>query len=116
MKTIVKDSKSSERDISRPALTPEGRENQLINLAMNLAEQRLRDGTATSQEVVHFLRLGSQKGRVEQRLLELEAELTAAKKEALESSQRMEELYSNAIKAFTGYEYSVGSDDDEDVL
>ena len=87
----------------RPALTPEGRENQLIALAMDLAEQRLRDGTATSQEVTHFLRLGSPRNRLEEEKLKKEIELLEAKKSDLESREKVEELYSEAMKAFGIY-------------
>ena len=62
----------------RPALTPEAREGQLIALATDLVEQRLRDGTATSQEVVHFLRLGSMRERLEREKLENENILLGA--------------------------------------
>lgn len=88
---------------SRPAITPEARENQLIAAAYDLAEQRLLDGTATSQEVVHFLRLGSTKSRVEKEILERQKELITAKTEALQSAQRVEELYANAMAAFRSY-------------
>lgn len=87
----------------RPALTPEGRENQLIALAMDLVEQRLRDGTATSQEVTHFLRLGSPRNRLEEEKLKKEIELLEAKKSDLESREKVEELYSEAMKAFGIY-------------
>lgn len=87
----------------RPALTPEGRENQLISLSMDLVEQRLRDGTATSQEVVHFLRLGSPRNRLEEMKLKKEIELLEAKKSDLESREKVEELYSEAMKAFGIY-------------
>ena len=87
----------------RPALTPEGRENQLIALAVDLVEQRLLDGTASSQETTHFLKLGSMKSRLEMEKLQRENELLRAKTEALESSKRVEELYSEAIEATRRY-------------
>ena len=88
-------------------LTPEARENQLIALAYDLVEQRLRDGTATSQETTHFLKMGSSKERLERQILEEEKKLKQAKTEALESSKRIEALYSEAIaavKRYRGYE------------
>lgn len=94
----------------RPALTPEARENQMIALAMDLVEERLRNGTATSQETTHFLKLGSMKERLEREKLEKENKLLAAKTEALESAKRIEELYSDALKAFTEYR---GAEPDE---
>lgn len=85
------------------APTREARENQLISLAYDLVEQRIRDGTATSQETTHFLRMGSSKAQYEQKILEKQIELMEAKREALESAKRIEELYSNALTAFRDY-------------
>ena len=99
---------------SRPAPTPEARDSQLITLAYDLVEQRLRDGTATSQETVHFLRLGSTKERLERERLENENILLRAKAEAIESQARIEELYAKAIKAMQCYNGSADEDDDED--
>lgn len=96
----------------RPALTPEAREGQLISLATDLVEKRLRNGTATSQEVVHFLRLGSMRERLERERLENENILLRAKTEALESQAKIEELYANAIKAMQ--RYSPSRDDDDE--
>ena len=87
----------------RPALTPESRENQLISLATDLVEQRLRDGTASSQETTHFLKLASAKARLEMKILEKQEELIAAKTEALQSAKRIEELYTNALNAMRNY-------------
>lgn len=102
---------------SRPADTPEARESQLISLAMDLAEQHLRDGTATSQEITHFLKLGSSKERTEKEILELQKDLIAAKTEALRSQRRSEELFAAAIAAFKSYSPPVDTEDysDEDV-
>lgn len=88
---------------SLPALDPESRENQLISLAVNLAEEKLRDGTASNQLIVHYLKLGSTKERLEKEKLEAENKLLKAKTETLESSKRSEELYAEAIKAITHY-------------
>ena len=83
----------------RPALTPEGRENQLISLAMDCAEQQMLDGTASSQVITHFLKLGSIKAQVELEKTKRENELLSAKTESLQSMKRIEELYANAIDA-----------------
>lgn len=88
---------------TRPADTPEARESQLIALAMDLAEQHLCDGTATSQEITHFLKLGSSKERTEKEILELQKDLITAKTEALRSQRRTEELFAAAIEAFKSY-------------
>ena len=98
--------------IIRPALTPEARENQMIALAVDLVEQRLLDGTASSQETTHFLKLGSMKNRLEMEKLQEENRLLKARTEALQSAKRVEELYSEAIKAMRRYS-GQGSDDDE---
>ena len=105
------DSKNTTRKI-RPALTPEARENQMIALAVDLVEQRLLDGTASSQETTHFLKLGSMKNRLEMEKLQEEHRLLKARTEALQSAKRVEELYSEAIKAMRRYS-GQGSDDDE---
>jgi hypothetical protein len=87
----------------RPALTPEARENQMISLAVDLAEQQLREGTASSQVITHYLKLGSTKERIEKEILEKQKELISAKTENLKSMQKIEELYDNAIKAMRKY-------------
>ena len=97
----------------RPALTPEARENQLIALAVDLVEQRLLDGTASSQETTHFLKLGSTKARLEKEKLEEENKLLRAKTENLESQKRVEELYSEALKAMRDYA-GYGSEEQDD--
>ena len=97
----------------RPALTPEARENQLISLAVDLAERQLQDGTASSQVITHYLKMGSSKERLEQEIREMEKELIKAKTEALQSQKRMDELYANAIKAMRTYN-GQSVDDDED--
>lgn len=98
----------------RPALTPEARENQLVYLATELAEQQLRDGTASSQVITHFLKLGSSKEKIEQEILVEQKQLLVAKTEALQSSKRIEELYSNAITAMKSYSGHGESYDDTD--
>ena len=97
----------------RPALTPEARENQLIYLATDLAEQQLRDGTASSQVITHYLKLGTTKERIEREILEKQKDLLVAKTEALQSAKRIEELYANAISAMRRYSGNGGTEDDE---
>ena len=87
----------------RPALSPEARENQLISLAVDLAEKQLQEGTASSQVITHYLKLGSTKERLEKEKLEEENKLLRAKTENLQSQKRVEELYSEAIKAMRNY-------------
>ena len=85
------------------AQTPEARENQLISLAIDLAEQQLRDGTASSQVITHYLKLGSTKERIEKEILSKQKDLIEAKTEALQTAKRMEELYDRAIQYFARY-------------
>lgn len=96
----------------RPALTPEARENQLISLAVDLVEERLRNGTASSQETTHFLKLGSTKAKLEKRILEKQEELLDAKTESIRSARRMEEMYADAMKAFMSYSGQGGGEPD----
>lgn len=95
----------------RPAISPEARENQLISLAIDLAEKQLIEGTASSQVITHYLKLGSTKEKLEKEILEKQKTLIEAKAETLKSSQRIEELYSKAIEAMK--EYSGVNNSDE---
>ena len=95
----------------RPALSPEARENQLISLAVDLAEQQLRDGTASSQVITHYLKLGSTREKLEQEVKLKELELMTAKTKALANTEEMKVLYANAIKAMRNY--SGNGDPDE---
>jgi len=88
---------------SHPALTPEQRESQLISLAMDRAEQQLRDGTASSQVITHFLKLGCTKYELELEKCKRENELLTAKTSAIESAENMDKLYADAIKAMQKY-------------
>lgn len=99
----------------RPALTPETRENQVIADAMDLAERQIREGTASSQVITHFLKLGSQKSKLELEKLRRENELLRAKAEAIDSGKDMLRLYEDAIRAMREYNGQGSSDDyDED--
>ena len=95
-------SSNSTRKI-RPALTPEARENQMIALAIDLVEQRLLDGTASSQETTFYLKLGSSKAKYEKQLLKAQAEVAVAKKEALDAQRRSDEDLKEVIRAFRQY-------------
>lgn len=94
----------------RPALTPEARENQMIALAVDLAEQQLRDGTASSQVITHYLKLASSKEKIEQEKMQLEKELLEAKTKNLQSSQHSEELYAKVLEAFTRYSGGINNE------
>lgn len=86
-----------------PATTPEGRENQLVSLAVELAERQMREGTASAQVITHYLKLGTTREKLEQERLAAENELLKAKVEALASSARVEELYKEALDAMRSY-------------
>ncbi len=99
---------------TRPALTPEGRENQLAALAFDLAEQQLRDGTASSQVITHFLKCVTTKAQLEKEKLRNETEMIRAKKESLEAERRSDEMYEKALKAMRTYNGQVEDYEYED--
>ena len=93
----------------KPATSAQAREDQLIAMAYDEVERRISEGIATGPELVHFLRMGSPKAKLEKELLERELELTTAKTENIKSQKKIEELYANAIEAMKSY----GSNSDE---
>ena len=86
-----------------PAITPEGREDQMIAYAIDLAEEQLRNGTASSQVITHYLKLGSMKERQERQKLSEEIKLLQAKTEAIKSEKERNELYSQVLTAIRTY-------------
>lgn len=88
---------------TRPPITSEGRDNEMINLAYDLVEQRLRNGTASSQETTHFLKLATEKAQLELEMAKEQKKLIQAKTEALQSAKEIEALYSEAISAMQAY-------------
>jgi DNA-binding ferritin-like protein len=97
-----------------PAKTIESRENQLISLAVDLAERQLAEGTASSQVISHYLKLGSTKEILEKQILEQQKVLLQAKTEALQSAKKVEELYKNALDAMRSYSLGGGKEEDKD--
>ena len=95
---------------SRPGLTPESRENQLISLAIDLAEKQLREGSASSQVISHFLKLGSTNNMLEKETLIKNLDLLTAKTEAIKSGKVVEELYKSALEAMRRYSGNGNSD------
>lgn len=93
-----------------PARNLENRENQLIEKAYNLAEERLDNKTASAQEIVHFLKMGTAKAQLEKQKLEAETQLLESKKEAVESSKQSNKAYQEALAAFRSYN---GTPDEE---
>ncbi len=100
----------TKRKRTRPALSPDARENQLIAAAVDLAEKQILAGTASSQVITHFLQLGSSKAKLEKENLKKDEELKDAKIEALHGAKSVEELYSKALEAMR--RYSGNTDDD----
>lgn len=108
--------KSSRTEIDQvyaPALTPEARQNQLISLATDRAEQQLRDGSASPSVIVHFLKLGTANAELEKAKLEKEVALLEAKAKAYESAEDIKELYSNALSAMSIYGGHINSNEDD---
>lgn len=97
-----------------PALTPEEREQQLIALAVDRAEQQLRDGTASPSVIVHFLKLGSTREQIEKEILAKQADLYSAKTKAYESAKDIKEMYAKAIDAIRMYSGNGETEDYED--
>jgi hypothetical protein len=87
----------------RPATTDENRENQLVSLAIDLAEKQLGEGTASAQVITHYLKLGSTRERLEQERLYRENELLGARVDTLASAKKVEELYAAALDAMRSY-------------
>lgn len=108
------------RPVRPPATTPEGRENQLIASAVDLAERQLTEGTASAQVITHYLKLGSSRERLEQERLQMEVVLLEEKRKQMASAERVEKMYAEALKAMRSYAgqepltLEVG-DEDEDV-
>jgi hypothetical protein len=102
----------STRRKTRPATTSEGREQQLIALAIDLAEKQLEAGTASAQVISHYLKMGSTREQIEQERMQRENELLTAKVESMASQKRIEELYESALRAMRTYGGAGGSEQD----
>lgn len=112
MKKAGVTSSSSPTRKRRPALSPEARENQMIALAVDLAEKQLLEGTASSQVITHYLKLGSPKSRLEREILEKQKDLIDAKTQSVKSTARSDEIAKKALDAFR--HYSGHGDDNDD--
>lgn len=94
----------AQRETNRPpATTPDERENQLIEAAVDLAEQQLIAGEASAQVITHYLKLGSSRERLEQQRIRNEVLLLETKRELMESEKRTEQLMIDALNAMRGY-------------
>ena len=109
----AKASRSSEsQSTSRPPMSLEAQENLMISLAVQCAEKQLRDGTASSQVITHYLKLGSSKERLEKEILEKQKDLMDAKTKSINSNGEAKELYEKALTAFRRYSGAGGEEDE----
>ena len=107
-----KDSKSTRKQA--PAKSVEGREQQMAALAMDLAEKKLRDGTASNQLICHFLKYASPQYKLERESIKADVELKKAKVESIHAQRATEEMFAEAIEALKGYQGNVFSSDGEE--
>ena len=107
---------SNEEKQNRPKspTTPDGKEKQMIAYAMDLAEEQLRNGKASSQLITHFLKLGTENAKLERLKLEQESRLLAAKVETLKNAEEKDVDYSKVIKALKHYQGQPTEEDEED--
>lgn len=105
-------SEPSGKGSMRPAMSPEARENQLISLAVDLAEKQLREGTASSQVITHYLKLGSTKEKIEKEILLKQKDLIEAKTKSYQSSEEIKSLMQDALDAMKRYSGHGDADDD----
>lgn len=101
----------NDRMRARPAVTPEARERELIGLAIDLAEKQLRSGKASSQVITHYLKLATNKDRIDQEILEKKKDLISAKTDALKATKQLETMYQEAMSAMRRYS---GGDSEDD--
>ena len=104
---------SESRAALRPPVSLEAQENLMISLAVQCAEKQLREGTASSQVITHYLKLGSSKEKIEKEILEKQKELIIAKTKNANALNETKELYANALAAFRKYSGSSETDDEE---
>lgn len=95
--------KKEETKGARPASTPEAREQQLVNLAVQLAEKQLRDGTASPSIINHYLKIASRREVLEREILEKQSKLIEAKAQNINKDREAEDLAKAAIEAMKNY-------------
>lgn len=115
VKPKASSSKEPARKTGRPSLTPKGKENYLISLAIDQVEEQLLNRTASSQVLTHFLKLATEKAELEKEKLKNENELLQAKAKALESQERTEAMYQEALRAMSIYNGQAVDYDDSDI-
>lgn len=94
-------------------LSPEARENRCISLAIDMAEEQLANGTASSQVLCHYLKLGTEKAKLENEILQKQKDLLDAKTVAYKSAEKIEKIYEEAIKAMKTYSGQVTNDEED---
>lgn len=114
MKSRRKDTGETSATKKRKPRTVKSRDRMLINLATERVEQRLRDGTATAAEIIHYLRLGSEANELETEMLKEKTKMIKAKTSAIQTNERMVELYDEAKKVMSKYGYRHPEDDDDE--
>ncbi len=112
MRKVKQTSQPEGKNVIRPALSPEAEEQQMVYLATCLAKKQLMDGTASSQVITHYLKLGSQREKIEREILEKQGRLLDAKADAVQSAEKVGKLYEDALKAFRTYSGQGGSEDE----
>lgn len=115
MKASKKSQQTEQKRTRRRALSPEAREQQLISLAMDVAEEQMENGTASSQIITHYLKLGALKEQKELELVEAEIALKKARVESLQREERIEELFKDALNSFKVYSGQTVTAEDEGV-
>lgn len=96
--------KKSQKIVNKAAPNPEEKEQQLISLAMNLAERQLREGTASAAVIAHFLKLGSTNQKIEAELKESQATLAKSKAESIKMAENNKAVAEEAIAAMKRYQ------------
>lgn len=111
---MAKSNSQTKQKRIRPASNPEARENQLISLAVDLAERQLVEGTASSQVITHYLKLGTKREKIEREILEKQRELISAKTESIKNAEKTEKMYKEALDAMKRYSGASSNIVDED--
>ena len=101
----------SKKKSNKIAISPRARENQIISAAYDLAEKRILNGTASSQEIIHFLRMGSEKEKLERIKLEEENKLLREKTKSLAAATNIEQILKDGLKALGSYRLNESEDD-----
>lgn len=87
-----------------PPLSDKDHEAKLISLTLQMAEQQLIDGTASSQVMTHFLRLGSIRSKVELEKLRLENNLLTEKIQSEKMGQQLKEMFQDVMESLRDYQ------------